>query len=97
MLIEHPYRPEFELVSKTKYAERARDVYRFEVKVPAGKDASLDVVEERDAVSTVQINNADDNYDSLLPGSQKITSEKVKQGKPRTCTAVEGQALDERS
>ncbi len=78
VLIEHPYRPEFALVSKTKYAERARDVYRFEVKVPAGKDASLDVVEERDAVSTVQINNADDNTIRFFL-SQKITSEKVKQ------------------
>jgi hypothetical protein len=78
VLIEHPYRPEFELVSKTKYAERARDVYRFEVKVPAGKDASLDVIEERDAVSTVQINNADDNTIRFFL-SQKITSEKVKQ------------------
>ncbi len=78
VLIEHPYRPEFELVSKTKYAERARDVYRFEVKVPAGKDASLDIVEERDAVSSVQINNAaDDTIRFFL--SQKITSEKVKQ------------------
>ncbi len=78
VLIEHPYRPEFELVSKTKYAERARDVYRFEVKVPAGKDATLDIVEERNAVSTVQINNAaDDTIRFFL--SQKITSEKVKQ------------------
>ena len=78
VLIEHPYRPEFALVSKTKYAERARDVYRFEVKVPAGKDATLDVVEERNAVSTVQINNAADNTIRFFL-SQKITSEKVKQ------------------
>jgi hypothetical protein len=78
VLIEHPYRPEFALVSTVKPAERARDVYRFEVKVPAGKDASLDVVEERDAVSTVQINNADDNTIRFFL-SQKITSEKVKQ------------------
>jgi hypothetical protein len=78
VLIEHPYRPEFALVSKVNPTERARDVYRFEVKVPAGKDASLDVVEERDAVSTVQINNADDNTIRFFL-SQKITSEKVKQ------------------
>jgi hypothetical protein len=78
VLIEHPYRPEFALVSKVNPVERARDVYRFEVKVPAGKDASLDVVEERDAVSTVQINNADDNTIRFFL-SQKITSEKVKQ------------------
>ena len=37
VLIEHPYRPDFKLVSKDKPAERARDVYRFELKVAAGK------------------------------------------------------------
>jgi hypothetical protein len=78
VLIEHPFRSDFTLVSKVNPVERARDVYRFEMKVPAGKDASLDVVEERDAVSTVQINNADDNTIRFFL-SQKITSEKVKQ------------------
>jgi hypothetical protein len=78
VLVEHPFRSDFTLVSKVNPVERARDVYRFEVKVPAGKDASLDVVEERDAVSTVQINNADDNTIRFFL-SQKITSDKVKQ------------------
>jgi hypothetical protein len=78
VLIEHPFRSDFTLVSKVNPVERARDVYRFEVKVPAGKDASLDVVEERDAVTTVQINNADDNTIRFFL-SQKITSDKVKQ------------------
>ena len=36
VLIEHPVRPDFKLVSKDKPAETARDVYRFELKVPAG-------------------------------------------------------------
>ena len=40
VLIEHPFRADFNLVSKDKPAERARDVYRFEVKVPAGQTAS---------------------------------------------------------
>src|SRR5262249_46755978 len=48
VLIEHPFRPEFALVSKDKPKERARDVYRFEVKLAAGKTASQEVVEERD-------------------------------------------------
>jgi hypothetical protein len=31
-------------------SERARDVYRFEIKLPAGKTAELGIVEERDLV-----------------------------------------------
>src|SRR5262249_15519505 len=60
MLIEHPFRPDFRLVTPEKPAERARDVYRFEVKVPAGKGASLEVVEERDLGTQVALTNADD-------------------------------------
>jgi len=59
VLIEHPYRPDFHLVSKAQPAERSRDVYRFEVKVPAGQSASLEVTEEQDQVQTVALNNSD--------------------------------------
>jgi hypothetical protein len=61
LLIEHPYRPDFRLTSKDKPAERTRDVYRFEVKVPAGKSASETVMEERDVVNQLVLTNADDN------------------------------------
>ena len=37
VLIEHPFRADFNLVSKDKPAERGRDVYRFELKVAAGQ------------------------------------------------------------
>jgi hypothetical protein len=60
VLIEHPFRPEFTLLSPQDPRERARDVYRFEVKVPAGKAARLDVVEERMLVQRVMLTNADD-------------------------------------
>src|SRR5262249_37977094 len=39
VLIEHPFRPDFKLVSKEP-KERARDVYRFQVDVAAGNSAS---------------------------------------------------------
>ena len=39
VIVEHPYRQEFALVKPEKASERARDVYRFEVKVEAGKNA----------------------------------------------------------
>jgi hypothetical protein len=60
LLIEHPFRPEFTLISPEEPRERARDVYRFEVKVPAGKTASLEVVEERTLVQQVTLTNSDD-------------------------------------
>jgi hypothetical protein len=77
LIIEHPYRPEFTLVSQDKPSERARDVYRFEVKVPAGKTASMDVVEERDLVRTVQLTNSDDPTMRFFL-SQTVSSDKVK-------------------
>jgi hypothetical protein len=60
VLLEHPYRPDFKLVSKEQPQERARDVYRFEVPVAAGKSASQEVAEERDLVNHVAISNLDD-------------------------------------
>jgi hypothetical protein len=78
VLIEHPFRPAFTLVSKDKPAERARDVYRFELKLPSGKSASQEVVEEQDVQTAVQLNNIDDQTIRFFV-SQPVVSEKVKQ------------------
>jgi len=77
LIVEHPYRPEFHLVSAQKPSEQARDVYRFEVKVPAGKTADLSVAEERDVISTVQLSNSDDQTMRVFL-SESVTSAKVK-------------------
>jgi hypothetical protein len=77
LVIEHPYRPEFVLVSKDKPSERARDVYRFELKVPAGKTGSMEVVEERDLIQTVQLTNSDDPTMRFFL-SQAVSSDQVK-------------------
>jgi hypothetical protein len=78
LLIEHPYRPDFHLVSKQEPAERTRDVYRFQVKVPAGKGGHLDVVEERDLrQDTVLTNQNDDTVRYFL--QQPVTSARVKE------------------
>jgi hypothetical protein len=82
LLIEHPYRPDFRLTSKDQPAERARDVYRFELKLPAGKSASETVTEERDPVSQVQLSNADDNSIRVLIRSD-VTTPKVKEALQR--------------
>jgi hypothetical protein len=78
LLIEHPYRPDFRLISQDKPAERARDVYRFELKLPAGKSASETVTEERDVTSGVALSNADDNSIRVFLQSD-VTSPKVKE------------------
>ena len=61
--IEHPYRPEFSLVSTEKPVERTQENYRFEMKVPAEakKSISQTVIEERDVASSLLISNTDDN------------------------------------
>jgi hypothetical protein len=75
VLVEHPYRPDFKLVSK-EAKERARDVYRFEVDVPAGKSASQEVIEERDLVNQIAISNLDDNTMKVIFNSN-VTSKPV--------------------
>src|SRR5262249_5441437 len=61
--IEHPYRPEFELVSKEQPVERTQEVRRFEMKLPteAKKSVSMTVIEERDVAQSIAISNSDDN------------------------------------
>jgi hypothetical protein len=78
LLLEHPYRAEFRMTSKDKPAERARDVYRFEVKLPAGQSASQTVTEERDITSGVTLTNADDNGIRLFIQND-VTTPKVKE------------------
>ncbi len=77
VLIEHPFRADFTLTSKDKPKERASDVYRFEVKVPAGKSASQEVVEERDIAHQVVLTNSDDQtirlvLNSNFPGNKAV-------------------------
>jgi len=79
VLIEHPVRPGFKLVSKDKPAETARDVYRFELKVPAGQTATETVTEERDLTSTALLTNSPDEQVRLFLQSP-VVSEKVKEG-----------------
>jgi hypothetical protein len=78
LLTEHPYRPDFRLTSKGQPAERARDVYRFELKLPAGQSASETVTEERDVTSGVALSNSDDNSIRVLIQND-VTTPKVKE------------------
>ncbi len=46
LIIEHPVRPGYSLIDTAKPTETARDVYRFEVKLPAGGSLEFPVTEE---------------------------------------------------
>src|SRR5439155_27077951 len=50
LVVEHPYRPQFKLTNDLKPAERTRDMYRFEVKLPKGQPAEVTVAHARDVV-----------------------------------------------
>jgi hypothetical protein len=60
LLIEHPFRADFKLVSKVEPVEHARNVNRFELKVAAGKTGSLSVVEEQDRGEDVVLKESND-------------------------------------
>src|SRR5262249_1606098 len=75
IMIDHPFRPGFKLTRKEP-RERARDAYRFEVDVAAGKSAKQEVVEERDLVSQIAVTNLDDNTMRLIFTSP-VTSKPV--------------------
>ena len=77
LVIEHPFRPEFRLVSQDKPIEQTRDSYRFEVEAPAGKLVKLDVAEERDVAGSVQLTNSDDDGIRFFVNSP-VSSPKVK-------------------
>jgi hypothetical protein len=55
VLVEHPFAPEWTLVTPKEPLERARNVYRFAVPVAAGKSAKLSVLEERMVEQSVSV------------------------------------------
>ncbi len=78
LIIEHPVRAEWKLVKPEKEAERSRDVYRFEVKVPAGKSLTHEVVEEMARVDHFAISSQGDQQVRIFLNSQ-VVSDKVKE------------------
>jgi hypothetical protein len=76
VLIEHPFRADFKLTGKIEPKEKASDVYRFEVRVPAGKTGSQEIVEEGDIFTQTIISNLDDNTIRLVFASN-VTDPKL--------------------
>jgi hypothetical protein len=80
VLVEHPVRNDFHLTDDTsKPAETASDVYRFEVKVPAGKTATQVVTEERLLNQQFSLTNSNDDQIRYFLNAT-VASPKVKEG-----------------
>ena len=76
VIIEHPYRQQFRLLSPEKASERPQDVYRFELAVAKGQTGKQEVVEEQDITQTMQLTNSDDQAIRYFL-QQPVASEKV--------------------
>ena len=71
LIIEHPIRDDWKLVTPEKASEISRDVYRFDLKVAAGKTAKQDVVEERSRTNVAALAATDDQTDQSVPERQR--------------------------
>jgi hypothetical protein len=60
VLIEHPYVAGWNLVAPAKPAERARDVYRFEVKTIPNQSVKLEVVQEEQRIDKISLGKCDE-------------------------------------
>jgi hypothetical protein len=78
VLLEHPVRNDFKLTDTEKPVETASDVYRFQVKVPAGKTVTNSVTEERIVGQTISITNIDNNQMRFF-ANQTVASPKFKE------------------
>jgi hypothetical protein len=81
LLVEHPARHDFKLVD-SKPGETTADVYRFELKLPAGETKTLSVKEERLIDSVVSISSQSDEQIRLLV-RETVISEAMKKGLQR--------------
>ena len=77
LLIEHPIREDWKLVTPEKANEVSRDVYRFDLSVAAGQTAKQEVVQERSQLSAVAVSTADDNTIKIFL-SGNVASPKLK-------------------
>jgi hypothetical protein len=85
LLIEHPYRADWQLVESIPPTERTRDVYRFTIQVEAGKTAALSVREEKQLQQTIQL--IDSGSDVIMYYLRaKQVSPKVKEALQRVVT-----------
>jgi hypothetical protein len=78
VIVEHPIRAAWKLVEPKKPGEQSRDVYRFEVTVPAGKTVQQAVVEEQVRHKQVVLSSGEDGLVKVYLASP-VVSPKVKE------------------
>jgi hypothetical protein len=74
VLVEHPFRADWQLMEPAKPAERARDVYRFEVAVEPAKGAKLLVAEERQLEESVMLASMSDEQVAIYLRSSAVSA-----------------------
>jgi hypothetical protein len=77
VLVEHPIRNDYKLLEPAKPAEKARDVYRFEVEAKPNEPTELKVIEELPRLERVGLIGMDDSRINFFISS-RVVNEKVK-------------------
>jgi hypothetical protein len=81
ILIEHPFRSDWQLVQPKEAAERTREVYRFQVNVEPDRTEKLLVREQKPVSERLELANADSNLIAFY--------QKARQVSPRVKEALE--------
>jgi hypothetical protein len=97
LLIEHTIRADWSLVTPQEPNERSREVYRFQLKVPAGQVAKQEVIEEQTRHEQFSVDTSDDEKIRFFMRST-VSSPKVKEAlkKAVDLKSSVGQAQGER-
>jgi hypothetical protein len=85
VLIEHPFRSDWQLVSPSTATERTRDVYRFAVTVDPGSGTRLRVREERPLQQSVVLTDAGPDVIAYYMRATQV-SDRVKQALQQVST-----------
>ncbi len=100
IVVEHPLRSGWKLLEPAKADQRTEDIYRFHVKVAAGKSETLTVVEERPVSQTVWLRDADSrNLEMYLRArelSEPMKAALVKIREMRAAISAIDDQIDER-
>lgn len=85
VLIEHPFRADWQLASPSAATERTREVYRFAVKMAPGEGSRLQVREEKPLQQTVTLTDAGPDVLAYYLRSSQV-SDKVKRALQQVST-----------
>jgi hypothetical protein len=91
LIIEHPIGTDWKLVTPEKPTERSRDVYRFQIEVPAGKTVKQEVIEEQTRADLVALTNLQDQTITTFRASN-VSSPAVKEALQKAIKLRQGLA-----